>query len=194
MANYSELTDHELTILLKMDDQAAFAEIFSRYNSILFIHADNKLRNPDEARDMVQDIFVKLWEKRSVLSVSSNLLGYLYIALRNHIFNLIKHKKIIKGYADSFYGIDAETNIFTDYLIREKQFAAMIEKEVNSLPQRMREVFELRRFKNLSNKEVASMLSIKESTAADQMKKALRLLKERISYILILASIADKMN
>ena len=64
MAAYSIYTDQELLAFLKEGRQAAFTEIYDRYHALLFIHADQKLRDKDEARDVVQDAFVKLWEKR----------------------------------------------------------------------------------------------------------------------------------
>jgi RNA polymerase sigma-70 factor (family 1) len=192
MAAYSAYTDQELLVFLKEGRQAAFTEIYDRYHALLFIHADQKLRDEDEARDVVQDAFVKLWEKRGELKISSNLSGYLYMVVRNQIFDFIKHRKVITSYADGFYEAAADTEVFADHLIREKQFAAMISAEIQSLPPRMREVFELRRMEDLSNREVALRLGITELTAADQMKKAMRILKTRIGLILVVASFLDK--
>jgi RNA polymerase sigma-70 factor (ECF subfamily) len=184
-------TDQELFVLLQQGQQIAFAEIYNRYNALLFIHADNKLRDKDEAMDVVQDVLAKLWEKRNELDVTVNLAGYLYTAVRNKIFDLIKHKKVISGYMESFFAPEANREEYADHLIRERQFAALIAAEIEALPPRMREVFELRRLENLSNKEVARRLNITESTAADYMKKAMKILKPRIGLILILASMIN---
>lgn len=155
MPNYKTYTDQQLLDLLKKGDQAAFTEVYGRYNALLLVHADNKLQDEDEARDVLQDVFVRLWEKRDQLNVTSNLSGYLYNSVRNQIFNMIKHQKVISTYTESFYAEESSNKIYADHLIREKQFAAMIAAEIASLPPRMREVFELRRMENLSNKEVA---------------------------------------
>lgn len=184
-------TDQELFVLLQQGQQIAFAEIYNRYNALLFIHADNKLRDKDEAMDVVQDVLAKLWEKRNELDVTVNLAGYLYTAVRNKIFDLIKHKKVISSYMDTFFAPETNREEYADHLIRERQFAALIAAEIEALPPRMREVFELRRLENLSNKEVARRLNITESTAADYMKKAMKILKPRIGLILILASMIN---
>ena len=175
--------------LLKSGDHAAFTEIFHRYSSLLYAHAYNKLRNETEARDVVQEIFVLLWAKREELDLKTNLPGYLYTAVRNNIFNILKHKKIISAYATAFSSINEHNEVITDHLVRSRQFAALIDAEIAALPPRMRKVFELRRIEHLSNREVASMLNITESTAADQMKKALRILRMRIGLILIFATL-----
>ncbi len=186
---YKAFQDIELMDLLKSSDHAAFTEIFHRYSSLLYSHAYNKLRNETEARDVVQEIFVLLWAKREELDLKTNLPGYLYTAVRNNIFNILKHKKVISAYAETFTFINEHNQVLTDHLIRSKQFAALIDAEIAALPPRMRKVFELRRIEHLSNREVATMLNITESTAADQMKKALRILRMRIGLILIFATL-----
>lgn len=183
--SYVSLTDDDLLYHLKNDNHSAFTEIFNRYSNLLYAHAYNKLRNESDARDVVQEMFMKIWHKRQAIEQGNNLAGYLFIALRNGIFNFIKHKNLANSYASQFSQANADSGIYTDSLIREKQFAAMIENEINNLPPRMRAVFELRRKENLSNKEVAAQLGITESTAADQMKKALRILKTKIGLLII---------
>nr|WP_121270584.1 RNA polymerase sigma-70 factor [Pedobacter schmidteae] len=187
MTTGAAYNDQELFVLLREGKPSAFAEIYNRYSTLLFIHADNKLRDKDEAKDVVQDVLAKLWEKREELDVTANLAGYLYTAVRNKIFDLIKHKKVISGYMETFFAPDANGEEYADHLIRERQFAAMIAAEIEALSPRIREVFELRRLENLSNKEVAKRLNITESTAADYMKKAIKILKPRIGLILICA-------
>lgn len=192
MPSYKTYNDQQLLDLLKNGDEAAFAEIYDRYSALLLIHADNKLHDGDEARDVVQDVFVRLWEKRDQINVSSNLSGYLYSTVRNQIFNMIKHQKVISTYTKGLLDANTNNQIYADHLIREKQFAAMIETEIAALPPRMRQVFELRRLENLSNKEVAAKLGITELTATDQMKKAMKILRIRIGLMIIIASIIRK--
>lgn len=180
---YEQLTDDDLLFRLKNDDHLAFTEIFNRYSQLLYAHAYNKLRVESDARDVLQDMFMKFWDKRDTLEQGNNLSGYLFIALRNTIYNLIKSKARVSAYAQTFSKANADSGIYTDTLIREKQFSAMIEAEIASLPPRMRAVFELRRKENLSNKEVAARLGITESTSADQMKKAVRILKNKIGLM-----------
>lgn len=186
MSAYHTYTDQELTALLKQGDPQAFTAVFNRYHSPLYAQAFNKLRDEDDAQDVVQDLFTKLWQKRAELNAEYNLAGYLFKSLRHAIFDLIKHKKIVSAYEDSFEAFISSGTIESDHLIREKQFAELIEREIAALPPRMREVFELRRKENLSNREIALQMNITESTVADQMKKALRVLKMRIGLALIL--------
>ncbi|WP_164108529.1 MULTISPECIES: RNA polymerase sigma factor [Sphingobacterium] len=186
MKLHTHYNDQQLTELMQADDHAAFTEIFNRYSALIYSHAYNKLRNEEEARDVVQEMFINLWIKRASLDPQNNLSGYLYTAVRNGVLNLIKHKKVVTNYADLFSQINLQYTASTDHLIREKQFAALIEAEIAALPPRMREVFELRHKEHLSNKEIAEKMQIAESTVADQMKKALRILKPKVRFLLII--------
>ncbi len=188
MAAYRTYTDQELTTLLKGGDQLAFTEIFSRYSHLLYKHVYNKIRNSQEAEDIVQEIFTKLWNKREQIEEKvGNLTGYLYTISRNAVFDLLRHKTHVADYAAAFTRFSEETFPETDALIREKQFAAIIESEIAALPPRMREVFNLRRLENLSNKQIAERLNLSEHTVKDQIKKAIRTLKPKIGMMLIMA-------
>lgn len=187
MSTYISFSDTELAVFFKEGDRKAFAEIFERYNDVLFVHAYNKLRNKEEARDVVQDVFVRFWNKREQIELKSNLSGYLYVMVRNSIFSLISHKNVVSYYATSFNQFKYEGEAVTDHLVREKQLAAIIETEISALPPRMREVFELSRKENLSNRQIAERLGLSEYTVADQIKKALRVLRLRIGLVLFVA-------
>lgn len=184
---YSTYTDQELTRLLQAGDRSAFTEIFNRYSPLLYKHTYNKVRNPQEAEDIVQEIFVKLWSRHQELDLkTANLTGYLYTVARNAVFDLLRHKTHVDDYAAAYSRFTEETYVETDALIREKEFAAIIEMEIASLPPRMREVFNLRRLENLSNKEIAERLNISENTVKDQMKKAIKTIKPRIGLMLVM--------
>lgn len=180
MAAYTAYSDQELTALLRQGDHVAFTEFFERYNSLLYIHAFKKLRNREEAKDAVQDTLSALWYKHEALDATNNLGGYLYTALRNKIFDLVAHQQVSHKYIASLQEYLNKGNIFTDHLIREKQLAAIIEKEIAALPPRMREVFELSRKENLTHKQIAERMAISEETVTDQVKKALKILKPKI--------------
>lgn len=193
MTTYSLYLDQELIVLLKAGDRDAFTEIFNRYSILLYQHTFNKIRDSEEARDIVQEIFAKLWTKYHELDFKTlNLKGYLYITARNAVFDMLRHKIHINAYAESYTRFTAGGVAETDYLIRANQFAAIIEKEIAALPPKMREVFELRRVENLSNKEIAEKLNLSEHTVKDQMKKALRILRPKIDLVIIIAYLMNQ--
>jgi RNA polymerase sigma-70 factor (family 1) len=179
MSIYCQLGDFQLTRLLREGDEVAFREIYNRYSSLLLAYAYRKLQDKEEAKDVVQEVLAKLWSSREQLDIKTTLSGYLYRAVLNKILNIFRHKDFDRQYIDAIqHLIDSETSS-TDYLIREKEMAAMIEKEIAGLPEKMREVFELRRKDYMSNKEIATRLSLSEHTVATQIKKALKVIRLR---------------
>ena len=144
MVSHKTLQDNLLFQLTKSGDQAAYKEIYERYFDVLFIHAYKRLQDKEEAQDLVQEIFTILWDKRLAITLTGTLTGYLYTSVRNKIINIISHKKVASTYIQSFQHFIGQGTCQTDYLARERQLVALIDKEVAALPAKMQEVFSLR--------------------------------------------------
>lgn len=182
----STLSDAELTELLKDGDHMAFREIYNRFKAPLYVHAYNKLRNTEEAKDVVQELFVTLWNNRGTLNLTNDLISYLYAAVRNRVFRLIERKGLESNYITSIMGSVNEGNNVTDYRIRSSQLSAMIEKEIASLPPKMKNIFVLSRKCNLSHKEIAKQLGIAEPTVKKQVNNALKILRVKLGVVVYL--------
>lgn len=180
MSLYSIYSDQELASLLTRGDRIAFAEIYDRFKGLLFVHAYKRLNNQAEAEDVVHDLFSTLWNKREELIINTQLAGYLYTAVRNRIFKIIVHKQIESKYITSIQHSLNEGHNITDHLVRSKELAKIIEKEISALPPKMREIFILSRQQNLSHKEIAEKLSLSELTVSKQITNALKILRVRL--------------
>jgi len=183
---YQSTSDHELVGLLRAGDRLAYTEIYNRYKFVLHTHAYKWMRDREEAMDIIHELFTILWDKRESIQFSSSLSGYLYISLRNKIFNRVSKKKFESQYIDSLQEFINKGDCITDHLVREKQLAALIEKEISALPVKMREVFELSRKSNLSHKEIAEQLGLSEQTVRKHIQHALRILKSKLGLIIFL--------
>ncbi|AYL94375.1 RNA polymerase sigma factor [Mucilaginibacter celer] len=183
MADYSAYSDAELTGFLKSGDRSAFAEIYNRYKFILHNHAWNKTRNTAEAQDALQEVFSTLWAKRETINIGTNLSGYLYSAVRNHILNNIAHKEVQSKYVSSIQQFSNNNSTLTDHRVRENLFKALIEKEIAALPPRMREVFELSRKQHLSHKQIAEIMGTSEQTVKKQMTNVLKVLRGKLGLL-----------
>ena len=181
MALVKKISDQELIELIKQDDHAAYAEIYSRYSGILYLHAYNKLRNREEVKDIIQELFIKLWTNRENLSPDINLAGYLYQAIQNRILKLYAYKKVRSVYIDKIQEVHETGNQITDHLIRTKQLAEMIELEVNTLPEKMKEVFILSRRNYMSHKMISQYLGIAETTVKTHIHHALKILRAKLT-------------
>jgi len=182
MKSYSKFKDEELTALLKGGDSAAFSELFKRYNRLLFVHAFRLLGDEEEARDIVQDVFTLLWDRRGEMNFTSNFSGFLYTMIRYRVFDGIAHKKVAEKYLHSIKDFFAKGEAKTDHRLRTRELEAIIEKEIAMLPSHLRATFELRR-KGLTHKEIAGQLDISEKTARNQASKAMKLLRGKLSIL-----------
>jgi|ERR1700761_7273064 len=180
MLSYDTLSDQQLASLLRDGDRAAFTEIYHRYKALLYIFAYKRTGQREEARDIIHELFLSLWTKHNALEINTGLAPYLYTAVRNRIIDSISRQKNISRYLDSFQEyIDTADNT-TDHLARHNQLLALIEKEVEALPSKMRQVFELSRNTNLSRKDIATELNLSEETVKSHMHHALKILKTKL--------------
>ncbi len=191
MLDLSSYSDQELIGLFASGNDAAFKEIYMRYDKLLYLYAYHKLGNKEESRDTVQDVFAWLLNNRENLNLTTNLSGYLYKSVLNKIYNLYKHQEVLRKYATEGNGyLDIESTE-TDFLIREKDINAVIEQEIAAMPEGMREVFELRRKDYLTTKETAEQLGVAESTVITQMKRAKKRLRLKLGLLVYLLMISQ---
>lgn len=177
---YQQFTDQELTDLLKSGDQQAYTEIYDRYIFVLLNHTYNKSGNREEAKDIVHEVFARLWANREQLQITGSLAGFLYTSARNIVLNQVIHKKVASKYFDSILQFQELPQTVTDHRIRENQLIAIIEKEIAELPPKMREVFELSRKQHLSHVEIAEKLDISVQTVSKHITNALKILRVKL--------------
>ena len=186
MPDFSKHTDQELFSQLKLGSEHAFTEIFNRYRSPLFQFIYKKTGDDEIARDIVQDVFVKIWDRRREISLTGSLSGYLYRAVFNRSLDVLKHHAVREEYIVSFQQMLQSVQADADHRIREHDMERVIELELAALPVRMREVIQLRRKEYLSNREIAERMDISEQTVETHMKRALRVLRVRLMVFMIL--------
>ncbi|WP_431294482.1 RNA polymerase sigma factor [Pedobacter sp. P26] len=179
ISDYTIYNDEKLLSLLINRDDIAFSEIYRRYWPLLYKHALHMLKEEDESEDVVQEVFTKLWQKAATLKLDTSLGAYLYVATRNSILNFFRKNQFHHAYLTDIGQFLDQAQEITDYRIRERILAKLIEEEIERLPPRMREVFELKRKQNLSYKEIADTMDISELTVKTQMNKAITILRTK---------------
>ncbi|TKC61368.1 RNA polymerase sigma-70 factor [Pedobacter hiemivivus] len=186
---YNFLSDKDLIEHLSEGDERAFTEIYTRYKTILFLHARRMLNEDEQARDVVQEIFTTLWIKKKELQVSTSLKSYLFSSVKHKILNLLLHQKHVVKHMQLMLTVYDLGTASTDILIQEKELSQRIESEIKALPARMQEVFVLSRKEELSNREIAQRMSISEETVKKQIGYALKILRLKIKLILFLLAL-----
>lgn len=160
----------------------AFETLFRQLFKPLCGFAMKYVRDLDEAKGIVHDVFIQLWEKFDQLPEDSNYRGYLFTAVRNRCLNHLRDRKKFSSLSDAPEGARIEENRSMEAAELERE----IEVAINMLPERCRQVFEMNRQGGLSYIQVAEKLEISVKTVEAQMSKALALLRERLGEFLVL--------
>jgi RNA polymerase sigma-70 factor (ECF subfamily) len=178
MATESE----KLTLMaLKQGDERVFESVFREFYEPLCIHARRYIIDPDQAEEVVQDMFFKMWDRRDTISINTSLPAYLYKAVTNHALNYIKYQKIARQYQD-YVGFRVDENTATsahDTLVHS-DLEAQFQELVKELPERRRLIFEMNRFEGLKYNEIAGKLNISLKTVEIQMSKALDFMRTKL--------------
>lgn len=154
-------------------------ELFRTYYTELVRYAFTIVREQGEAEDIVQHLFVKLWEKREDLAIRKDVRSYLYRSTYNASVNAWKRTGRFTGTGESLQQVSASGQSSDRVLSSELE--ARIEQAVQSLPEKCREVFMLSRFSELSYKEIADQLGISVKTVENHMGKALSIMRSQLS-------------
>jgi len=186
MLDYNSLPDDRLTELLSQGDTLAYTAVYNRYFEVLYGHARHKLTEPDDAKDIIQEVFTHLWNKRDNLGLMTNLKAYLYASVRNRILNAIAHKRYEHLYRDSLPAFLNNGYSVTDHLVRERQLTALIDEQIALLPEKMRILFELSRKQRLSHKEIGHQQNISELTVKKQVANAVKILRKKLGNSFLL--------
>lgn len=165
---------------LANDDEKAFEFIYWKYNAHVYNFANSLLYSDEIAQDITQNVFLKIWEKRHDIDPEQNFNSYLFTIARNMIYKETEHKLFSEqSFIDLQEGndvLDMSTLQTLDYHFTEEYYLNLVEE----LPPARREIFKLSRFKKLSNKEIASRLSISEKTVETQLYRATCFLKQKL--------------
>ena len=184
--SYTEKTDGELLLLLKEENATAFNTLFNRFWDRLYQTALAKTGEPQVAFDIIQDVFVHLWQQRNVLDIKESLPQYLAGMVRNMIFNYYRSSRRRNEQLKQLTELIIATTDTQHQAVnikeeREKDMAW--EKAVDTLPGRMKEVFILRSRHQYSFRNIAETLNIKTQTAKNAFSRAQELLRDHFSDI-----------
>jgi RNA polymerase sigma-70 factor (ECF subfamily) len=174
------LTDTDLLERLRRGDTTAFDSIFRSWYGPLVGTAERMLRDRAVAEELVQDVMLELWRRRESLSPDGSAQAYLFQATRNRVLNHLRHLKIEQRSEPDVRGETGSTP-HADAALAHEELDVAVQRAVQALPDRCREVFELSRVHGLKYAEIARTLGISVKTVEAQMGKALRTLRERLA-------------
>jgi len=175
-----ELPDEQMALLLTKRDEAAFEQVFKMHYKNLHAYACAMLKDEDEAEEVVQQVFFKLWERSHHLSFSGSVAAYLYRAVHNESLNWLKHQKIKAGHQLHIaYSMKNKSETIAGKM-QQKELENKFRQALNELPEQCRTVFQLSRFEDMKYREIADKLEISVKTVENHMGKALKLLRTKL--------------
>ncbi len=166
---------------LRNDEASVIDDIFALYHKRIFRFSISYLKNDNDAYDIVQDVFIKVWENRLTLNPDTNFDAYIFTITKNALFSLFRKRLTEKKYLDYLSELtisnNHDTEKQTDYIFLQQKYEELVEK----LPTKRKEIFLMSRKTGLSNKEIALRKGISEKTVEDHLSKSLAFLKKQFS-------------
>jgi len=179
-------SDETLVEALKKGDSEAFSCLFDRYWQKIYSVVFSISRDKEVCSEIVHDIFLNLWLKRDHLHINF-FKGYILASARYHVFRYMKKaKQNSLEYRDNLEHVNCVTTNQGDLNIRYQELEKKVERHLEDLPKRCKEIFRLSRISQLSNDEIASRLDISKRTVENQLTHALRHLRVSIKHFLVL--------
>jgi len=184
-------SEAELFLLVSTGNEAAFERFFKTYYQSLLRYAFVMLRDEVMAEEMVQQVFYKLWEKRTKLQIHTSGKAFLYRAVHNECLNYLKHKKHKQVYEKHRLSVEADSNQgngMDSLTLTELQ--TRLQKAMNALPEQCRNIFYMNRIEELKYREIAEELGLSIKTVEAQISKALKIMRKKLAdYLPVLLSL-----
>lgn len=181
---YTSISDAIILKLLKADDEMAFKELYNRYAKNLLNEAYLRIGSIEASKEMVQTLFVSIWEKRHTLTIN-NLESYLKVAIKNKVLNYIESIKVQNKYQLHIVQNTSTSFNETEHTIHFNEFYKMFQKALEELPQKTSNIFTLRKIEKLSIKEIAEQLNISEKTVEYHLTTSVKTLRLKLKDFLL---------
>jgi RNA polymerase sigma-70 factor (ECF subfamily) len=177
----SELSSEEQNFVksIRDGDEEAFELLFFKYYAPLCRFSKGYVGTVESARDVVQEVFIKIWSKREHIHIHTSLKAYLFQAVRNHSLNELEKKSRYQTFEEE-YTREAEMKNVPDVEQNVEDLTKRIWAIADEMPEKRKAVFTLYREHGLSYKEIASILGITRKTVENQMGRALNFIRERL--------------
>ncbi len=185
--------EKDYIIELKKGNFSAFDHIFSSYKERLYSFAVGYLKATKDAEELVQEVFVKVWENREMLDESKSFNSYLFTISKNTILNYFRKRANEQAYIDYIKQNTRLTYNKAEEKLEYEELLKNANKVIEQLPDRRKEIYRLSRELGLSNEEIAQKLNISKKTAENQVTLAMKFLREKLGqkrlYVLLFISL-----
>jgi RNA polymerase sigma-70 factor (ECF subfamily) len=173
--------DSEIAGRIRNGDKGQFESLFRSSYVSLVKYAKTLVRDQDTAEEIVQDLFVKLWQEKEKINIESSLNGYLFRSVHNRCLHYIDHRKIVERHADEMAIAQKENPEDPSEILHYKDLQARIARIIERLPERCGKIFCMSRFEGLKYSEIAERLSVSVKTVEASMGRALKEFRKELA-------------
>ena len=172
------MEERRLIEMLKEGDSLGFEILFQKYYVRFYNFVRNLLKNPHEAEDIVQNVFMKVWVNRKNLHPDQSIHNYIYVLTRNEILNHVRDRKVHTQIEMLMMTEPPAGIVINDDFVHFHELDVRIRRYIASMPEQRRKVFLLSRYRGKGNKEIAEMLGLSVRTVDRHINMALTSLKK----------------
>ncbi len=181
-----EVSDKHTIEQLLSGNIATYESVYKTFFKALYVYAYTMLKEEVQAEEIVQNVFLKIWERKEKITIETSLKAYLYKSVYNDSLNYIKHLKVKLSYENHATQVMKNTQSESpSHRVMYKNLEDKLRNALNELPEQCRTVFQMSRYEELKYREIAERLSISEKTVENHMGKALKLLRLKLADFII---------
>ncbi|SMC37558.1 RNA polymerase sigma-70 factor [Pedobacter africanus] len=174
----------DMVTSLKKGEAQAMEQIYKDHWADVFDSACRRVRDKDVAQDITQEIFISLWTNRQRLAIKGSLRSYLQAAVKYKVINYFKSAIVKDKYQeDMFFLAEGQMELSAENKLMVKDMNKEIDEALQALPEKMRQIFRMSRMQEKTIREIAAELGLSVQTVKNQISAALKMLKERLSYL-----------
>lgn len=182
----SSYNENELLQRLVAGDEVAFEQLYQMYALSLTGFTAARLSSLEDARDIIHDLFVWLWEEREHLVITHSIRAFLFAAVRYRIIDHIRRNSTRKEYAEKLQSLQVAAQTQTELILDEKDLHLAIEQAVDQLPPRVKQIYRLSRDQHRTIPEIAEELQLSQQTVKNQLTTALSHIRSFVNKLSVL--------
>lgn len=172
-------SDSELIVCLKTGDILSFDKLFSKYSERLFFFSKKILKNHEDAEEIVQDVFLKIWEHRADIDEARSFKSYIFTLAYHNIITKLRSRNLHTRYAGISLS-NSEISNETEAQIIYSDLEKLSNKIIDQMPPKRKQIYLLSRAEGISNLEIAERLNISKNTVENQLTDALKFIRKKL--------------
>ncbi|MPQ46778.1 RNA polymerase sigma-70 factor [Marinifilum sp. N1E240] len=178
------MTQSPTTNSIELLTERRIEELFKEHYAVLTAYANKFLTDLDDAREIVQNVFVQLIDHKETVKIHTSAKAHLYTSVRNACLNVIRQRSTHAKHHENIKYLNSDLGIGADKILEQTELEHQLYQAIDELPEQCQRIFKLNRFDGFTNQEIADQLQISKRTVETQISKALKTLRNKIGPML----------